>query len=76
MPKFAEYFADVKDGKILQLCDATPSHELQEGQIMLTREEYQLLYGCRFARSDLDKIQKVLNQIKDKISEAGNDTSE
>lgn len=69
MPRFAEYFATVSNGKIVGLCEASPAHELLDNQIMLTREEYQLLHGARFARSDLDKIQEAVDNIRAKIDE-------
>lgn len=68
MTKYSEYYATILDGKICEIAEAYPSHELLPNQIVLTRDEFSLLFGVRFANSDLNKIQEVLDGIKNKVT--------
>lgn len=38
MSRYAEFFASIKNGKIILLGDATPAHELLPNQVMLTEK--------------------------------------
>ena len=70
MSQFAEYFATIRDGKIVMITDATPAHELQENQIMLTPKEYALLRVVH----TMEEAKKLMEGIERKIGALG-DTS-
>jgi len=73
MPRFAEYFATILDGKIVAITSATPAQELYDNQIMLTEEEYKLL---RAAHS-FDRAKQLFASVEYKLKELGkkNDSS-
>jgi len=63
MSQFANYFATVSNGKIMQITDATPAHELTENQIMLTPKEYRLLMVV----STIEEAKQLMGSIEYKI---------
>lgn len=65
MPRFAEYFATLRDGKMVSVTSATPAHELLPNQVMLTEKEYKLL---RVVQS-IAEAEALLNSVKWKIAE-------
>ena len=70
MAQFAEYFATIRNGKIVMLTDASPAHELQENQIMLTPKEWSLLRVVH----TMEEAKKLMEGIERKIGALG-DTS-
>lgn len=65
MPKFANFFATIRDGKIVMITDATPAHELEENQIMLTYKEYALLRVV----DNIEEAKALMDSISYKIGE-------
>jgi len=65
MSQFAEYFATIRNGKIVMITDASPAHELQENQIMLTPKEYALLRVVH----TMDEAKRLMEGIEKKIGE-------
>lgn len=70
MPRYANYFATVREGKITSLSNAVPAHELLPNQVMLTEKEYELL---RVVKS-IEEAQALLNSVNYKIGQL-DDTS-
>lgn len=70
MSRFANFFATIRDGKIVMITDATPAHELEENQIMLTYKEYALLRVV----DSIEEAKALMDSISYKIGELG-DTS-
>ena len=67
MSRFANFFATVSDGKIVQITDASPAHELTENQIMLTYKEYALLRvvdNIEEAKTLMDSISYKIGELK------------
>jgi hypothetical protein len=62
--KTAEYFATVNNGKIALLGIASPEHELQDNQIILTSQEYKLL---RSVSGQISDIKKLVKSVEGKI---------
>lgn len=65
MSRYAEFFASIKNGKIILLGDATPAHELLPNQITLTEKEYRLL---RVVQS-IEEAEALLKSVQWKIGE-------
>lgn len=65
---FAEYFATIHDGKIMVLGNAIPPQELVSCQVVLSKDEYDLL---KAVRSDLDKAEKIIRSVRAKIKANG-----
>ena len=67
MSRFANFFATVNNGKIVQITDASPAHELTENQIMLTYKEYALLRvvdNIEEAKTLMDSISYKIGELK------------
>jgi hypothetical protein len=64
----AQYYATIKDGKILGLCQATPPAELRENQIMLSKDEF---YFLKAIDSNLPKAYDLIKAVLQKV-EANN----
>lgn len=65
-----EYFATVRDGKVVAITQANPPHELYENQIALTSHEFTLLRNIRRLDGDiLTNAQMILDSIKSKVKE-------
>lgn len=45
MDKRVEWFATIKNGRIMLITEAFPAHELKPNQIELTKDEYTVLKG-------------------------------
>lgn len=65
MSRYAEYFATVRDGKIVMITEANPSHELYDNQIMLTYKEYALLRVVH----TMEEAKNLMSGIERKIGE-------
>lgn len=69
-PVTAEHWATVSKGKIVQIADGYPPHELQPFQFELTAQEHKLLSAVR-GDFDPDEIINLAQQIKAKIKANG-----
>lgn len=65
MTKFADYFATVFGGKIAALNWAHPAHELTQNQIMLTKQEYDLLCAVK----TIEEAKQLIGSVEYKISQ-------
>lgn len=66
MTRYAEYFATVSEnGDILNLVEALPPHELGDNQVMLTKEEYNLLQVAR----TISRMKQLMGSVEWKIGE-------
>lgn len=59
-------WATISNGKIVQLADGFPAHELNDCQIILSDEEFNLL-----RTASLEKVERLVKQIKAKIKANG-----
>lgn len=62
----AAYWATISNGRIVQLADGFPAQELNDSQIILSDEEFNLL-----RTANLEKIERLVKQIKAKIKSNG-----
>ncbi len=63
-PVLATHWATVSEGKIVQIADGYPPHELHGCQFALTPQEHKLLSATR---NDPDEIIQLAQAIKAKI---------
>lgn len=64
----SEYFATLKDGRIVTYASAVPAHELLPNQIALTREEYDILHAIN---GKMEKAIQAIRAVKAKIKANG-----
>ena len=64
----AEYFAQVNGKKIVAITAATPSHELKENQIALSKDEYDFL-----KLHSLEQAEIIVRNVNQKIQELHHD---
>lgn len=61
---FSGYFATLKSGKVVTICEAFPPQELVSCQIELTKQEYYLLKAID---SKLEETQELIKAVQAKI---------
>lgn len=69
MSDLVEFFAQVRDGDIVSITQATPLHELKENQIGLTKEQFFLLKSVHGANGNL--VQLAMSMLEDVAKKIG-----